>query len=138
MGWADGDSLDVSIVPVAGSESLPERSSPPPVGYFMNIPGSHNGVDRFTVGLNFTEDVPLSFRTLRDHALSATNGAITKAKRVTQGSDRAWNITVRPDSAAEIVVTLQPDPGCAADGSICTADGMELINSPAVTIAVQQ
>ena len=138
MGWADGDSLDVSIVPVAGSESLPERSSPPPVGYFMNIPGSHNGVDRFTVGLKFTEDVPLSFRTLRDHALSATNGAITKAKRVTQGSDRAWNITVRPDSAAEIVVTLQPDPGCAADGSICTADGMELINSPAVTIAVQQ
>ena len=138
MGWADGDSLDVSIVPVAGSESLPERSSPPPVGYFMNIPGSHNGVDRFTVGLNFTEDVPLSFRTLRDHALSATNGAITKAKRVTQGSDRAWNITVRPDSAAEIVVTLQPDPGCAADGSICTADGMELINSPAVTIPVGQ
>ena len=138
MGWADGDSLDVSIVPVAGSESLPERSSPPPVGYFMNIPSSHNGVDRFTVGLKFTEDVPLSFRTLRDHALSATNGAITKAKRVTQGSDRAWNITVRPDSAAEIVVTLQPDPGCAADGSICTADGTELINSPAVTIPVGQ
>ena len=138
MGWADGDSLDVSIVPVAGSESLPERSSPPPAGYFTNIPGSHNGVDRFTVGLKFTEDVPLSFRTLRDHALSATNGAITKARRATQGSDRVWNITVRPDSAAEIVVTLQADPGCAADGSICTADGTELINSPAVTIAVQQ
>ena len=80
----------------------------------------------------------MSFRTLRDHALSATNGAITKARRVTQGSDRVWNITVRPDSAAEIVVTLQADPGCAADGSICTADGTELINSPAVTIAVQQ
>ena len=138
MGWSDGDTLDVSIVPVAGSESLPERSSPPPAGYFTNIPGSHNGVDRFTVGLNFTEDVPMSFRTLRDHALSATNGAITKARRVTQGSDRVWNITVRPDSAAEIVVTLQADPGCAADGSICTADGTELINSPAVTIAVQQ
>ena len=138
MGWADDDTLDVSIVPVAGSESLPQRSSPPPVGYFTNIPGSHNGVDRFTVGLKFTEDVSLSFRTLRDHALSATNGAITKARRVTQGSDRAWNITVRPDSAADIVVTLQPDQGCAVDGSICTADGMELINSPAVTIAVQQ
>ena len=138
MGWADGDTLDVSIVPVAGSESLPERSSPPPAGYFTNIPGSHNGVDQFTVGLKFTEDVSLSFRTLRDHALSATNGAITKARRVTQGSDRAWNITVRPDSAADIVVTLQPDQGCGADGSICTADGTELINSPAVTIAVQQ
>ena len=138
MGWADDDTLDVSIVPVAGSESLPERSPPPPAGYFTNIPGSHNGVDRFTVGLKFTEDVSLSFRTLRDHAMSATNGAITKARRVTQGSDRAWNITVRPDSAADIVVTLQADPGCAADGSICTADGTELINSPAVTIAVQQ
>ena len=138
MGWADGDTLDVSIVPVAGSESLPERSPPPPAGYFTNIPGSHNGVDRFTVGLKFTEDVSLSFRTLRDHAMSATNGAITKARRATQGSDRAWNITVRPDSAADIVVTLQADPGCAADGSICTADGTELINSPAVTIAVQQ
>ena len=138
MGWADGDTLDVSIVPVAGSESLPERSSPPPAGYFADVPSSHNGVDPFTVGLRFTEDVPMSFRTLRDHALSATNGAITKARRATQGSDRVWNITVRPDSAADIVVTLQADPGCAADGSICTADGTELINSPAVTIAVQQ
>ena len=42
--------------------------------------------------------------------MSATNGAITKARRATQGSDRAWNITVRPDSVADIVVTLQADP----------------------------
>ena len=81
---------------MAGSLNLPERSSPPPAGYFADVPSSHNGVDPFTVGLNFTEDVPLIFRTLRDHALSATNGAITKAKRATQGSSRVWGITVQP------------------------------------------
>ena len=69
--------------------------------------------------------------------MSATNGAITKARRVTEGSDLIWNITVRPRfSSRHRRHPCRRTRGCASDGSICTADGTELINSPAVTIAV--
>ena len=51
---------------------------------------------------------------LRDHAFTVTDGTVTRAKRLTQGSNVGWTITVTPDSAAA--------------GAACTGDGRMLSN----------
>ena len=63
-----------------------------------NTPTSHDGQSAFTFELRFSEEFGISYRTLRDHAFTVTGGTVKKAKRMEQGSNIQWRITVRPDS----------------------------------------
>ena len=93
---------------------------------FRNVPTTHNGSDPFTMELHFSEDIPeLGYRTVRDTALEATNGRITKAKRHTSGSNQAWNITVQPASRQAVEIGLyRQRPDCTAAGAICVDERM--------------
>ena len=84
---------------------------------------SHNGTGTFTFELRFSEDVKLSYRTLRDHSLTVTGGTVKKAKRQEQGSNIHWRITVEPDSNADVTVVLPVTTDCGDQGAICTKDG---------------
>ena len=103
---------------------------------FSNVPSSHSGSGVFTFELTFSENFPLSYGTLRDHAFTEDdNGPITKAQRKVQGSNQTWTITVDPKGNGTITITLPATTDCTATGAICTDDGRKLSNSTTVTVA---
>ena len=103
---------------------------------FSNMPTSHDGSAEFTFELTFSENFPLSYATLRDHAFTEDdNGPITKAQRKVQGSNQTWTITVDPKGNGTITITLPATTDCTATGAICTDDGRKLSNSTTVTVA---
>ena len=97
-------------------------------------PKSHNGTDAFTFRMAFSEDISISYTVFRDHSFETTNGSITKARRV-NGSSSLWEITVEPDSDADVTVVLPVTTDCAAQGAVCTSDGRKLSNSVELTVA---
>ena len=100
-----------------------------------NTPGSHNGADAFTFELRFSEEVELSYRTLRDHSFTLTGGAVTKARRLDKPSNIRWEIHVVPDSSATVTVALPVTTDCNATGAICTEDGRMLSNRLELTVS---
>ena len=68
-------------------------------------------------------------------SLSVTDGTVNRAKRMTQGSNIGWTITVTPDSAAAVTVVLPVTTDCDADGAVCTAAGRKLSNRLEFTVS---
>ena len=101
---------------------------------FANMPATHNG-SAFTFDLTFSEEFGISYVTLRDDAFSVTDGEVTSARRLTQGSNIGWTITVTPDSAADVTIVLPVTTDCDADGAVCTADGRKLSNRLEFTVS---
>ena len=60
---------------------------------------------------------------------------MNKAKRMTQGSNIGWTITVTPDSAADVTVVLPITTDCEDEGAVCTADGRKLSNRNEFTVS---
>ena len=107
---------------------------------FHDVPASHGGEDgAFSFGLVFSETLvrQLSSATLRNEALSATNATVIRTKRVVKGDNRRWTVTVRPDSGADVTVSLPATADCAAAGALCTPDGRRLSNAVTATVAGQ-
>ena len=100
-----------------------------------NSPASHNGTDVFTFQIRFSEELKLSFKTLRDHAFTVDGGTVKKAKRQVKGSNIGWTITVEPDSDAAVRIVLPATTGCDGTGAICTEDGRKLSNSLDFTVS---
>ena len=100
-------------------------------------PASHDGQSVFTFELRFSESPKddFSYKTLRDHAFVVTGGEVTKARRLTKGSNIGWEITVTPDSDANVSVVLPVTTDCNADGAICTGDGRMLSEEMALTVS---
>ena len=106
---------------------------PPLTAIFSSVPESHDGSTGFTLDLHFSEGLPLSFRTLRDTALEASGGEVRRARRLAKGSNIGWRITVRPDTSADITVSL-PVRACDATGAVCTSDARALSEGISVTV----
>ena len=107
---------------------------------FTNVPTSHGGSGAtFTFDLAFSENLELSYITLRDHAFTEDdNGPVTRAQRKVQGSNQTWTITVEPSGNGAITITLPATTDCAATGAICTSDGRMLSNSTTITVPGSQ
>ena len=99
-----------------------------------SAPASHDGSAAFTFELRFSEESPLSYRTLRDHAFTVTGGEVVKARRLEQGKNVRWEITVRPDGNGTVTIVLPVTTDCAAEGAICTAGGRMLSNELTFTV----
>ena len=111
--------------------------SAPLTAAFHDVPASHGGRRAdFSFELRLSENFPgkLPYKRLRDEALSATNGRVMGAKRLTPGQNQRWTITVRPLSSEDVTVTLAATTDCSAAAAICTPDGRPLSNSPSATI----
>ena len=103
---------------------------------FQSKPSTHDGQTAFTFELRFSEEFELSYVTLRDDdAFSVTDGEVTSARRLTQGSNIGWTIIVTPDSAAAVTVVLPVTTDCDSDGAVCTADGRKLSNRNEFTVS---
>ena len=101
---------------------------------FSNVPGSHDGGE-FTCDLSFSENFPLSYKTLRDHAFTEDGGDVKRAQRKVPGSNRTWTITVEPDGNGDVSITLPATTDCDDEGAICTSDGRKLSHSTSVSVA---
>ena len=99
---------------------------------FQDVPPKHNSP--FTVEVHFSEEVSLSYKTLRDHAFTVTNGAVTGARRLTPPSNIAWEIAVDSFSEEAVTVVLPETTDCAAPGAICTEDGRKLSAEISATV----
>ena len=102
---------------------------------FENVSGSHDGQTAFTLELTFSKSPALSFRTLKFHAFTVDDGTVKRAKRIEKGSNIRWNITVAPDSDADVTVTLPETTDCADSGAVCMGDGRKLSAPVSATIA---
>ncbi len=121
----------------SGTQEDPPAEDPPAVlltASFGNMPATHNG-SAFTFDLTFSEEFGISYVTLRDDAFSVTDGEVTSARRLTQGSNIGWTITVTPYSAADVTIVLPVTTDCDADGAVCTADGRKLSNRLEFTVS---
>ena len=95
---------------------------------FLDTPSSHDGQTSFTFELRFSEELHLSYVTLRDHAFTVTGGEVTRARRLERPGNIRWEITVRPDGDGDATIVLPVTTNCAAQEAICTGDGRRLSN----------
>ncbi len=103
---------------------------------FGEVPAEHDGQSAFNVRVQFSEDVGISYVTLRDESFSVTDGDVTGARRV-DGRHDLWEITVEPDSREAVTISLPGGSACGTAGAVCTRgdDPRPLSNSPSATVA---
>ena len=100
---------------------------------FRDAPDKHLGTGVFTFKIAFSEPISIGYVTLRDDSLDVTNGSATKARRVDGQSD-LWEITVDPNSDADVTIVLPITENCAAQDAVCTRDGTKLSNRSELTV----
>ena len=105
--------------------SAPDTPTAPLTAEISDEPESHNGTDAFTFRVAFSENIAVSLAEFRDHTFETTNGSVTGARRI-GGRGDLWEITVQPDSDADVVVELPKTKDCNAQGAVCTAAGAKL------------
>ncbi len=103
---------------------------------FEGLPEAHDGEDAFRVRVAFSEDIGISFRSMRDESFTVDGGEVTGARRV-DGRHDLWEITVAPDSDGDVTIALPAGRECTVSGAICTRGGdrRQLANTPTATVA---
>ena len=110
-------------------------ASTPLTARVERVPERHNGNSVFTFELHFSEEVNLSYVTLRDSVFEVTAGTVVNARRQSQPSNRSWYIDVEPTSDADVELVLPAGRACGVTGAICTADGRRLSNRLDLSVA---
>ena len=129
--------LSAPLLVIPDKEETPESSEAreaegepetPLTATIHDAPESHDGQEDFSFELRFSEEPKedFSYKTLKDHAFTVTGGEVDGARRLVSGSNIRWEITVSPDSNADVTVVLPATTDCEADGAACTDDGRML------------
>ena len=127
-GLSGEDAVAVTVV------APDEPEGPALTARFHGMPASHDGTTPFTFELRFSEEVSISYVTLRDTAFQVTNGQVTQARRLNTGSNLRWEITVDPMSLEDITIVLPGGRSCDSAGAICTSDERPLTGSVQATV----
>ena len=95
---------------------------------FEGLPESHDGSGAFTFELRFSEAPAsgFSYSTVRNHALTVTEGSVSNVRRLEPGKNVRWEITVQPSSNADVTIAVNATTDCTVQGAICTSDGRKL------------
>ena len=122
------DDLGVGIGTILNTEIL--------TGSFEGVPEAHDGQSAFSFRVAFSEDIGISYKTLRDESFTTTGGAVNGARRV-DGRNDLWEITVTPWGNEALTVTLPGNRDCGTTGAVCTREDTPraLTNSPSATVA---
>ena len=102
-----------------------------------SAPASHDGSNSFTFELRFSETPreDFSYVTLRDHAFTVTGGEVVNARRLEQGKNVRWEVTVQPSGNADLTIVLPVTTDCDAQGAVCTGDGRKLSQRVELTVS---
>ena len=101
---------------------------------FESMPESHDGSE-FAFELHFSEEIEMSYVSMRDDVFDVTGGTVTRAGRLEQGSNIGWEIAIVPEPNADVSITLPPTVDCAATGAVCTVDGRALSSGLAAIVS---
>ena len=114
--------------------AAPEEA--PLTAEFEGLPAAHDGESGFRFRVAFSEDIGISFRSLREDAFEVAGGRVTRGRRVDDRRD-LFEITVRPESDGDVTITLPAGRECAVSGAICTKgeNRRQLTNTPTATVA---
>ena len=86
---------------------------------FSALPQSHDGSGAFTFELHFSEAPEgLSYSTVAGGLLDVTGATVTKARRLTAGSNLGWEVTVTPSQSGDIAIRL-PARACTETNAVC-------------------
>ena len=86
---------------------------------FTGMPETHDGSSNFSFDVEFSEEVGISYVTMRDTAFTVENGDVKGARR-TNGQHDEWRITIKPDATHDVTVTLPETTSCTAAAAVCT------------------
>ena len=111
------------------------KPTPLTVRLVFPVAGHHGASNVFTFDIRFSEEIPLSYKTLKFHAFDVTGGTILRSQRMNKPSNIKWRIMVRPDSSEDVTIVLPATTDCEAQGAICTEDGRMLSNSLVFTVS---
>ena len=102
---------------------------------FQDVPAAHDG-SAFTFRVAFSEDIGISYRSLREDAFAVTGGSVTRGRRVDDRRD-LFEMTVEPDSDGDVTIELPAGRECGVSGAICTKgdNRRQLANTPTATVA---
>ena len=129
---ADGRSLSEGI---STTVEGPEEGPPPLTASFTGLPETHDGESGFTFRIAFSERVGwMNGRRLREDVVAVSGGRATAAGRVDRRRD-LWQVTVEPDSGADVTVTLGAGAACRTPAAVCTSDGRALSATISATVA---
>ena len=134
LSWSDGDTVDVELRAAADAVPIGVRDAAPVWAYFDRVPDAHDGAGEFGVRLRFGEDVDTDAAALRDSVLAVSGGSVT-AVEAAAGSTSGWSVTVQPDGAGDVTVSVGGALGCADAAAVCTTDGRTLPAGIAVSVA---
>ena len=129
---ADGRSLSEDI---STTVEGPDEGPPPLTASFTGLPETHDGESGFTFRIAFSERVGwMNGRRLREDVVAVSGGRATAAGRVDRRRD-LWQVTVEPDSGADVTVTLGAGAACRTPAAVCTSDGRALSATISATVA---
>ena len=134
---ADGRSLSEGIATtVEGPETGPSALT----ARFKGMPETHDGSRAIRFRVAFSENIGISYRSLREDAFTVSGGRVTGGKRV-DGRRDLFEMTVRPETDGDVSVALPAERSCGVSGpresgAICTKSRprRRLTNAPEVTV----
>ena len=132
IGFTDDGGNEESLTSAATVAVMPAFTA-----QFLDAPASHDGVSVLRFEVRFSENAPVSYRTLIDEAFTVTGGSVRNARRFERsGATRniRWEITVEPDGDDDVRIILPATEDCAADGAICASDNRKLSNRSELTV----
>ena len=101
---------------------------------FEGVPSEHDGQTAFTLRMAFSEPLGrMNGRRLREDVVAVAGGRATSASRVNRRRD-LWQLTVKPDSLADVTVSLAVGAACDETAAVCTADGRSLSEGISTTV----
>ena len=123
VSFTDDDGNEESVTSTATAVT-----QPPLTATIHDEPSSHDGSAEFTFELRFSEAPTdsFSYTKVRDHAFTVTEGSVSNVRRLEPGKNVKWEITVTPDSDADVTIAVNATTDCSVEGAICTDDGGKL------------
>ena len=129
--WSEGGEATGTI----HNREAEETAGPPLTASFEDLPDEHDGESAFTFRIAFSERVGwMNGRRLREDVVAVSGGRATAAGRVDRRRD-LWQVTVEPDSGADVTVTLEAGAACRTPAAVCTSDGRALSETISATVA---
>ena len=136
VSFTDDADNDEELTSAVTGEVTAAVVNPPLTATVHDLPSSHNGQDAFIFELRFSEapEPDFSYTTVRDHAFTVTGGSVTYVRRLEPGENVRWEISVTPDSSADVAIALNATTDCSTQGAICTEDGGMLSGGLELTV----
>ena len=123
-------SVTVSFTDDAGHEETLQLTAS-----LENTLSAHDGESVFTFELRFSEELSVSYRTLRDHVFTVSGGTAKNASRLERGSNVGGRIEVQPNVNGDVSIVLPATTDCADTGAICAEDGRKLSHRLELTVS---